>query len=702
VKPVKLKKLKKKLKLKTLQVLIDEKGKALNYKQVSARLEERDNSVKLIIVEALKELTDEGKIKENEKGKYAYVGKPKNVIEGRIDISKWGRGFVKHEDFEEDISISKKNIRKALNGDLVLVELYKKKNKWAGRVLNILERRTETFVGIVSRRNNIIFLDSESNGHVSLFIPAGKDMNAPNGVKAVGKILNWPDTAENPFGEIIQILGEEGEIRTELDAIHWEFDLPKKFPQIVIDKANALKMEVSEIDLKERRDFRSVPTFTIDPDDAKDFDDALSFVDKDGFYEIGIHIADVSHYVKEGDALDKEARLRATSVYLVDQVIPMLPEELSNFLCSLRPNEDKFCYSVWIKMDKSAKIQDYWIDKTIINSNRRFTYAEAQEIIDGSDGEFKNEIRTLKDLSQKIKAERLKSGALAFGGNEFKFKLDEELQPIDIYEKTMGTANQLIEEFMLIANRIVAEEIGKHPKEKKPFVYRVHDKPKSDKLAELQKFVSFLGYELKTTVEDASRDLNRLMDSAKGKPEEKIISQMAIRTMSKAEYSVDNIGHYGLAFEHYSHFTSPIRRYPDLLVHRLLNEYLHKKTILSEDEIERRNKHCSLMEKRAAEAERASIKYMQAVYMSQFVGKDFEGRVSGLTKWGIYVELSNKCEGMVSFNSMRDDQYYFDEDSFMVIGKRYKETLKMGDKVKVFVSDCNILKRHIDLELIEY
>ena len=678
---------------------MEHKGKSLNYKQVSARLGEKDNSVKLLIVESLKELSREKKLKEVEKGKFSYVGKSTNLIEGRIDISKWARGYVKHENFDEDITVSRKNLNKALNGDLVLIELYKKKNQWAGRVVSVLERRSEMFVGVISKHNDTVFLDLDSNKHVSLFIPKGKDLNAEDGIKAVGRITDWPDSAESPFGEIVEILGEEGEIKTELEAIHWEFNLPKEFPKETLELSNQLTFKLDPKEVADRKDFRPITTFTIDPDDARDFDDALSFKKIENLYEIGIHIADVSHYVKEGDALDREALNRGSSVYLVDQVIPMLPEKLSNDLCSLRPNEDKYTYTVSVQMNDKAEVKDHWIGKTLIHSDRRFTYGEAQEIIDGKSGDFQEEIRTLDKLSKILKERRLNSGALAFGGTEFKFKLDEDKQPIEIFEKSMGSANHLIEEFMLLANRIVAEEIGKKPKEKKPFVYRIHDKPDPDKLSELQKFVSFLGYDLKTTVENASRDLNRLLEQSSGKAEEGIITQMAIRTMSKAEYSVDNIGHYGLAFEHYSHFTSPIRRYPDLLAHRLMKEYFQEKTLLNEEEIERRNKHCSLMEKRAAEAERASIKYMQAVYMSRFIGRSFEGRISGLTKWGVYVKMSNLCEGMVSFSSMKDDQYYFDEDSYMVIGKRYKETIRMGDEVKVFVADCDVLKRHVDFRI---
>ncbi|NND76764.1 MAG: ribonuclease R [Flavobacteriales bacterium] len=701
LKPATLKKLKKKIRHQVLQVLIDAGGKAMNYKQIAARMEERDNKVKLLIVECLKELTQEEKLVEKDKGKYAYDGKPMNILEGTIDISKWGRGYLISDEREEDVLIPKKYVGRALNGDRVLVELYKKKNDWNGKVVSILERKTDTFVGIVNRSNGMVFLDLPNNSHISLFIPKGKDLGAEDGIKAVGRMTDWPESTNNPFGEIIEVLGSEGEARTELDAIMWEFNLPREFNQETLAQADKLKVDVSEGALKGRKDLRQITTFTIDPDDAKDFDDALSYTKLGDDIELGIHIADVSHFVREGDPIDKEALNRGTSVYLVDQVVPMLPEILSNNLCSLRPNEDKYCFSVIVKMDQSAKVKEHWIGRAIINSDRRFTYQEAQEIIDGSSGDHEGELRHLHDLSQKMRRKRLKDGALAFSGTEFKFKLDEDHQPVEIIEKKMGTANQLVEEFMLLANRLVAEEISNNKKNKRPFVYRIHDKPDPAKLTELQRFVGQLGYELKTDVEHASHDLNALIDSAKGKPEEKVISQMAIRTMAKAEYSVDNIGHYGLAFENYSHFTSPIRRYPDLLAHRLVEVYLVGKTILSEAEIEKRNKHCSIMEKRASDAERASVKYMQALYMSKFIGHEFEGIVSGLTKWGIYVELSNKCEGMIPLISMRDDKYYFEEDSFMVIGKRYKEVFKMGQNLKVRVADCDVLKRQVDLELVE-
>lgn len=700
-KPGKLKKLKKIIRTKTFQTLIDESGRALNYKQVASRMGETDNKVKLLIVESLKELTSEGRLVERDTGKYSYQGMPVNIVEGRIDISKWGKGFLVQKDVESDIPIPAKYLNRALNGDTVQVELYKKKNEWNGKVISVIKRKTETFVGIIDRSNGTIFLDIPSNKHISLFIPKGKDLGGEKGQKAVGKITDWPESANNPFGEILEILGEVGEAKTELDAIMWEFDLPMSFSDELMKKANGLSIDLNKKELSLRRDLRKVNTFTIDPDDARDFDDAISYEYKEDILEVGVHIADVAHFVKEGDLIDKEALNRGTSVYLVDKVVPMLPEKLSNNLCSLRPNEEKFCFSVIISLDNKGMVKDRWVGKTVIESDRRFTYQEAQHIIDGENGDHKEAILKLHEIAQKMRSDRLKEGALAFGGSEFKFILDEEKQPIEIFEKKMGAANQLVEEFMLLANKVVAERIANDLKVKRPFVYRIHDKPDPEKLKNLERFVAQLGYELKTNVDHASRDLNALMNSVKGKPEEKVISQMAIRSMSKAEYSVNNIGHYGLAFENYSHFTSPIRRYPDLLIHRLLGEYLEGKNSLSEKEIEKRNKHCSLMEKRASEAERASVKFMQSLYMFQFIGREFEGLVSGLTRWGIYVELSNKCEGMIPLMNMRDDKYYFEEDSFMVIGKRYKQTFKMGQELKVRVFDCDVLKRQVDLELVD-
>ncbi|MGZ4048256.1 MAG: ribonuclease R, partial [Bacteroidia bacterium] len=606
-----------------------------------------------------------------------------------------------------------------MHGDIVKVRLLPKfKGKQEGEIVEVLERAKTEFVGTIQVSPRFAFLvPSNIKVHVDIYIPLDKLNGARDGQKAIAKIIEWPKNGVNPIGEIKDVLGDVGENNTEMHAILAEYGLPYEFPKDVERAADLIPIKITEEEISKRRDFRDITTFTIDPVDAKDFDDALSIQKlKNGNWEIGVHIADVSHYVKPESMIDKEAVSRATSVYLVDRVVPMLPEVLSNNVCSLRPHEEKLCFSAVFEMTDDAEVVAEWFGRTIINSDRRFTYEEAQQVIETEEGDFKEEILTLDRLAKILRANRFKKGSIAFEKMEVKFHLDEVGNPTGVFFKVAKDSNQLIEDFMLLANRKVAEFVGKkkqdtknrtqdkNPKEsQRPFVYRVHDKPNPDKLNSFAEFVAKFGYKINIKTESAVADsMNNLLKEVNQKKESGMIEMLAIRTMAKAIYTTKNIGHYGLGFDFYTHFTSPIRRYPDVMVHRLLQHYLDGGKNPDIDKLEEQCKHSSEMEKLAADAERASIKYKQVQYLTDKIGQEFDGIISGVTEWGIFVELiENHCEGMVRLRELRDDAYYFDEDNYCLRGRKYGKVLTLGDKVRIEIKRADLIKKQLDFALVE-
>lgn len=684
-------------------------NKAMNYKQVAARLNLVDPDSKSVIQEILQDGSHQGLFKEIEKGKY-QLKELKSFITGKIDMASDGSGFlVPDDEFEEDIYIAPRKLRTALHGDKVKVYVFAKSRgrKKEGEVVEILQRAKMEFTGIVRESPNFAFLipDDRKMLH-DIFIPKEALNGAQNGEKAVAKITEWPEGAKNPVGKIMYVLGKQGENNTEMSAILAEYGFPLSFPQEVENEADAIPEMISNEELKNRRDFRDTLTFTIDPADAKDFDDALSFkILENGNYEIGIHIADVSHYVKPGTPLDKEAFERGTSVYLVDRVIPMLPERLSNGVCSLRPKEDKLCFSAVFEIDADANVKDEWFGKTIINSNRRFSYEEAQELIENKSGEFSWEINILNNLAHILRERRFKHGAISFETTEVKFQLDEAGNPIGVYVKERKDAHKLIEDFMLLANRKVAEFIAKKGKGKKKlvFVYRAHDAPNEQTLLGFAQFALRFGYKINTKSDrEIARSLNHLMEDVEGKKEQNVLTQLAIRSMAKAVYTTKKSSHYGLAFDFYTHFTSPIRRYPDILSHRLLEHYLSSGKSADEEAYEKMCLHASQMEKKAADAERASIKYKQAEFLENNIGEVYSGIISGVTEWGMYVEIiENKCEGMIRLRDISDDFYVLDEKNYCIIGQRKKKKYQLGDEVKIRVKKVDLSKRQIDFSLVQ-
>lgn len=681
----------------------------LNYKQIAAKLSIKNPEAKEVIREVLLDQSKAGLYKETERGKF-QLKELKNILTGTIALTNDGSAFVLPDDeFEDDIYIAPRKLRNALNGDKVRVYVYAKKSKGKkkeGEVVEITKRAKMEFSGIIKISERFAFLvaDDRKMQH-DIFIPIEELKGARQGEKVVARITDWPEGAKNPFGKIISVLGKQGENNTEMNAILAEYGFPLQFPTKVEQEANSISTEITRSDLAKRRDFRKTLTFTIDPADAKDFDDAISFKELEKeTYEVGVHIADVSHYVKPDSALDAEAYNRATSVYLVDRVIPMLPENLSNGLCSLRPNEDKLCFSAVFKLDKNGNVLDEWFGKTIIHSDRRFTYEEAQAVIEGESQELKHEIDTLNALAYKLREKKFKAGAIAFESTEVKFKLDDQGKPIGVYVKERKDAHKLIEDFMLLANRKVAEFVAKmgKGKNKYTFVYRVHDTPKEEMINSFAQFAARFGYKLNTKSDkETARSLNKMMEDVEGTKEQNVLTQLAIRSMAKAIYTTKKTSHYGLAFDYYTHFTSPIRRYPDVMVHRLLEYYLQGGKSVSEEETENKCLHSSQMEKKAADAERASIKYKQAEYLEENVGNKYRGIISGVTEWGMYVEIAeNKCEGMVRLKDITDDFYVLDEKNYRIIGQRKKRTYQLGDEVNILVKKVDLGKRQIDFTLL--
>ncbi|MES2629742.1 MAG: ribonuclease R [Bacteroidota bacterium] len=686
------------------QILKTSPQKEFNYKQISAMLLVKDQDTRNLVVEVLKSFLASGIAQSSIPGKYKFKHQEDFRI-GVVDVTRSGSGYLL-QDEGDDLYIQPEFMGSAFHGDKVKVKTFlaKRGKRLEGKVVEVVERAKSAYPGVIEiQKNHGFFIPDNQKMHVDFFIPKQNLHGAEHGQKVLVALESWEKSDKNPIGKVVKVLGNPGEIDAEIHAILAEFDLPYEFPEHVEEAAAKLSIELSPEEVAKRRDFRDTTTFTIDPFDAKDFDDALSVKHlENGNYEIGIHIADVSHYVVPGTILDKEALNRATSVYLVDRVVPMLPEVLSNGLCSLRPNEDKLCFSAVFEITPKAQVQDAWFGRTIIHSNRRFTYEEAQEMIEGGEGDFKEEILLLDKLAKIMRKERVKNGAIEFGSEEVKFKLDENSKPIGIYQKVMKDSNKLIEEFMLLANKKVAEIFGK-PKTPKPFVYRIHDLPDPEKLKMLKDFIKNFGYKLQHVEgKSAAYALNQLLASVAGTTEEGIIKQLAVRSMAKAIYSGDNIGHYGLAFDHYTHFTSPIRRYPDIMVHRLLQQHIDGHQERDLKNLELQAKHSSMQERKAVDAERASIKYMQVQYMINKVGEQFDGIISGLSTWGMYVEIiENKCEGMVPLRGMKDDHYEFIDSKYTVEGQRWGRVFHLGDKIRIEVKGADLIKKQLDFEFVD-
>ena len=698
---------KKSLKNRILSTFNQNDGRLLNYKQLSKLMGIADDETRKLLNTCLNELAADGDLDEPSRGKFRMTQKSAYVT-GTVDLTSSGAAFVVSDEFEGDIYVSASNLHHALNGDTVKVFIYADRSRKhvEGEVIEIIKRKRELFVGVVETSKHFAFLvPDRTQMPFDIFIPLDKMKGAQRGQKATARIVEWTEKQKNPIGEIVEVLGNPGENNTEMHAILAEYGLPYRFPKRVEDAAAEVDERISEEEIARRRDFRQVTTFTIDPADAKDFDDAISFRQlADNRYEVGVHIADVTFYVRPNTALEKEAYQRATSVYLVDRTVPMLPEKLSNKVCSLRPNEEKLCFSAVFELDADANVLSQWFGRTVINSDHRFAYEDAQQVIETKEGPLAEELLTLNGLAQKLREKRFAAGAISFERSEVKFQLDEEARPIGVYLKEQKEANQLIEEFMLLANRKVAEFVGKAEpgKPKRTFVYRIHGEPNSDKLTAFAQFIRRFGYQIQTkSKKKIASSMNALLNDVSGKTEQTVVETLAIRTMARAEYSTKNIGHYGLAFDYYTHFTSPIRRYPDMMVHRLLAHYLENGKSVPADTYEQMCKHSSEMEQLATSAERASIKYKQVEFMKDNVGKIFDGVISGVTQWGIYVELNDsKCEGMVSVRSLTDDFYEYDEAEFAVIGHRTKCRYTMGDKVSVRVVAANMEKKQLDFEMV--
>jgi hypothetical protein len=685
--------------------------KSFNYRQISHAIGLNRKEDKNAVGDILLDMAEQKIIRQVSQGKF-IANITAAYITGTIDRQSVAhKTYLVPDDGSESVFIAERSMNRALNGDKVKVMLYplRRKKELEGEVVEIIERARERFVGIIDSKHGVTILKANNKQlPMNIIIPPDKTKGAKNGQKCIAAITYWGDKYENPIGEIVDILGDTGNNNTEMHAILAEYGLPYSYPQEIEKEANKIPETITEDEIKRRIDFRTTTTFTIDPRDAKDFDDALSIKDLgDGLWEVGVHIADVTHFVPEGGIIDQEAVKRATSVYLVDRTVPMLPEHLSNFICSLRPDEEKLTYSCIFTINDLAEVIDYKIARTIIKSDRRFTYEEAQEIIETGKGDFATEVLRLNDLAKKLREKRFASGAIAFERSEVRFEIDDTGKPVSVFFKESKDSNKLIEEFMLLANKYVAQHIGMPRNREKPktFVYRIHDVPNPEKLSNFATFIKKFGYKIKTDGKktSVSSSINHLLDQIEGKKEQNMIETLAIRSMAKAAYSTKNIGHYGLAMKYYTHFTSPIRRYPDMMVHRLLTKYADKvpQQTIDHTDYESLCKHSSDMEQLAAQAERASIKYKQIEFMADKIGKVYDGVISGISTWGIYVEINeNKCEGMVYIRDLEDDVYVYDEKNYCIIGRRTQRKYQIGDDIRIKVVKADLIKKYLDFEIV--